>query len=286
MRYATNFRVSNAFLTDIMARTRLLLSALVACVATVAGRAQEAERPVTSVYQFEIGSGHVRDTYLTPLAYSGLHTGLSYGRMQAMKASPERWLQHLDVRAELGDAVNPAGNAHIYNLGVDAGWGAMYKFAPVGGVRLAVGPEAKLSAGVLYSTRNGNNPADARGSVTIGASGLAAYGVRLGRLPVTLSYRPSLQLIGAFFSPQYDELYYEIWLGNRSGLVHCAWPGSMLDFEHTLAADLHLGRWSLRLGYRGTVFSSRAADIVNRRLTHTLVVGIVCEWVSLRPSGL
>lgn len=269
-----------------MARARLLIIALVASLAAFCTAAQEGVRPVTSIYQLEIGRGHIRDTYLTPLPYSGLHTALRYSRMQAMKAAPAHWMQHLDAGILLGDAHNPAGNARIYNLGLEVGWGAMYRFSPVGGVRLAVGPEARLSAGVLYSTRNGNNPADARGSLTLGISGLATYSLSIGRLPVTLSYNPSLQLIGAFFSPRYDELYYEIWLGNRSGLVHCAWPGSMFDFGHTVAADLHLGRWSLRLGYRGTVFSSKAADIVNRRISHSFVIGIVCEWLSLRPSNL
>ena len=105
--------------------------------------------------------------------------------------------------------------------------------------------------------------------------------MRLGSLPVTFRYRLRMPLTGMFFSPQYGELYYEIYLGNRSGLVRAAWPGNFLRLDNLLSADLHFGATTLRLGYRLDYSSSKASHIVTRRLSHCAVVGITCEWISL-----
>lgn len=48
-------------------------------------------RPVLAAYTFEVGSGHLADTYLTPLKYSGWHMGLDYTRYQAMGFDPDGW---------------------------------------------------------------------------------------------------------------------------------------------------------------------------------------------------
>ena len=80
----------------------------------------------------------------------------------------------------------------------------------------------------------------ARGSATISLTGYAAYPLQIGRLPVTLMYQPSLPLAGIFFSPDYGELYYEIYLGNHSGLVHGAWPGNYRRLDQLITAYLHL----------------------------------------------
>ena len=114
---------------------------------------------------------------------------------------------------------------------------------------------------------------------------MAVWNGRIGRLPVTLRYLPSIPLIGAFFSPDYDELYYEIWLGNHQGLSHCAWPGNFFRFDNLLTADLHFGATTLRLGYRCGIFSSKSGDIVSRQISHAFVIGIATEHISLRPGA-
>ena len=104
----------------------------------------------------------------------------------------------------------------------------------------------------------------------------------LGR-PLTLRYQPVLPVAGVFFSPDYGELYYEIYLGNHSGLAHFAWWGNYFMLDNHLTADLSLGATSLRLGYSGRIFSSKVNDIVTHVFTHAFVVGISGEWMSLNP---
>jgi len=267
---------------------RILSAAGLLCLTAATAAAQPADsivRPVLSQYMLEAGSAHPCDTYLTPLHYSGWQGALAYERMQAMRFAPERWVMALGGRLSLGRALNPAGNAAMWSISFNPHWTMLWRTRLPGGFTLGAGGRVDLLAGALYLARNGNNPVAARGALTIGPAALAAWSGHIGRMRLTLSYRPWMPLTGIFFAPDYDELYYEIWLGNHSGLVHAAWPGNYFRLDNLLAADIHLGATTLRLGYRCGIFSSRAAGIVSREITHSLVVGICTEWLSLRAGS-
>ncbi len=241
-------------------------------------------RPVTASYTLEAGSSHLTDTYLSPLKYDGWHTAFAYERYQAMKFSPERWTMSLTASLALDKTDNPARNASMYSLMVRAGWSMMRRWRPFSALpslTLALGGGVGLEAGALYNDRNGNNPASAKAALTLDLTGFASWRTRVGRLPVTLTYRPTLPLAGAFFSPDYGELYYEIWLGDHGGLAHFAWPGNYFSLDSRLTADLHFSATSLRIGYAGRVFSSKTNDIVTNIFTHALVIGVSGDWLSL-----
>ncbi len=240
-------------------------------------------RPVFAAYTAEFGSAHLADTYLTPLKYTGWHAGFDYSRYQAMKFSPDEWTMRLHANLGVDKADNPARNASMWSVMLAADWGMMRKFRPVPGLTLSVGGSTGIEAGCLYNARNGNNPASAKASWTVNLTGYAAYRLNIGRLPVTLMYHPTLPVTGVFFSPDYGELYYEIYLGDTSGLAHCAWWGNYFSLDNLVTADLHLGDTNLRVGYRGKIFSSKVNYITTNIFTHSLVVGVSGEWISVNP---
>lgn len=244
-------------------------------------------RPVTSAWTLEVGGASEANTYLTPLRYSGWTAGLGLERWQAMRFNPERWVMRLDVRGDLTRTLSPAKNSVMWGMDVTGAWAMMWRARNLfcSGFTCGVGPLAELELGVLYLPRNGNNPAQARAAFTFGATAYASYSFSVGKLPVVLRYQPSLSLLGAFFCPDYGELYYEIYLGNHSGLAHFAWPGSYRRFMSVLTADLRFGATALRLGYRAGVVSSKANDIVNRSVTNSFSIGVSGEWMMLRPSA-
>ncbi len=263
-------------------KTLLIAAAMAAAPLAVA---QETVRPVVSAYTVEAGSAHLCNTYLTPLHYSGWNIALGYERLQAMKFNPERWVMRLDARAWLSRSLNPAGNAAMWQFGFRPSWSMMWRTDFTGGFTVAAGGNIGADIGALYLMRNSNNPASAQASVTVGATGMAVWNGKIGKLPITLRYQPTIPLVGAFFSPDYDELYYEIWLGNHSGLVHAAWPGNFFRLDNLLTADLRFGATTLRLGYRCEIFSSKTSGIVTRDITHSFVIGIATEWLSLRSGA-
>lgn len=267
-----------------------LLTLLISGVIFLAAHAQTREsvvRPVTASYMAVGGTSHLADTYLTPLRYSGWHAAIAYSRMQAPRLLPDLLTMTLDVSLSLDRAGNPARNAIIWGTMLRAEWGMMARHTLPQSLTVALGASLAAEGGVLYSARNGNNPASAKGAATLNLTALAAWHTRLARTPLTLLWHPSMPLVGAFFSPDYGELYYEIYLGNRSGLVHAAWPGSYFSLDNLVAADLRIGTGtSLRIGYSGRISSTKASGIVTRTATHALVIGVSGDWITLgTPAG-
>lgn len=238
-------------------------------------------RPVASAYMFEFGGSHINDTYLTPLKYAGWMAGFQYERMQAMKFNPERWVMRLSAGVEVDRTQNPAKNADMWYLGIDVSWGMMHRWDFLHGITIGAGGSTSLDLGCLYSTRNGNNPASAKAAWTINATGYAAWNFSIGRLPITVKYQPTLPVTGVFFSPDYGELYYEIYLGNDDGLAHAAWWENYFAMENLLTADLHLSNTCLRIGYRNQILSTKVNDIITRMTTHSVVFGVSGEWISI-----
>lgn len=249
--------------------------------ASVAGDSIPPLRPVTSAYMLEIGSSSVADSYLSPITYRGWSAAFAYERMQAMKFDPDNWIMQLNARIELDRGRNHADNATTWRIDGTFSWGMLRRWHPLPALTIAAGGSTGIDAGCIYNPRNSNNPASAKLAWTVNATAYAAYNLRVGRLPVTLRYQPVLPLAGIFFAPEYDELYYEIYLGNHDGLVHFAWPGNRFAMTNLFTADLHFGATSLRLGYRSYTFSSKANDLVTNIHTHAFVIGLSGEWLSL-----
>lgn len=237
--------------------------------------------PVTSSYMLEVGGSSVADSYLSPITYRGWGAAVAYERMQAMRFNPEHWVMQLNARFEFDRGRNHADNATTYRAEVNVNWGMMHRWRMPHNIMLALGGSTGVDLGVIYNQRNSNNPASAKAAWTVNLTGYVAWNVKIGQLPVTLRYQPTLPVAGIFFSPEYDELYYEIYLGNNDRLVHFAWPGNRFAMTNLLTADLHFGATSLRVGYRNYIFSSEANNLVTNITTHLFVIGVANEWFSL-----
>lgn len=264
---------------------RLLLT-LCVLVSYVAGKASATDsieplRPVLTVYTAEFGASKIADTYLSPLKYDGLYAALHFERMQAMKFNPERWVMQLEFDAEVDRALSPSGNSVMWYGGVDASWGMMHRWQVAKGVTLATGGSTGIDLGCRYNMRNGNNPASARAAWTVNATGYAAWNFNIGSLPVTLCYQPTLPMIGAFFAPEYGQLYYEIYLGEYDRLAHAAHWGNYFEMENVITADLRFSATSLRIGYRNNILSTHINNTTTRMITHGIVLGLTHEWISL-----
>lgn len=263
----------------------LSLAATVA-VAQNDSAAVEILRPVTSAYSIEVGSSHLTDTYLTPLNYDGWTAAMSYERLQAPRFNPAGAIMQLRGRLSVDRDQNPARNATMWGLDLNVDWGVLWRLKSSRlprGLALSGGINTGIDLGALYLARNGNNPVTAKAAWTVGISAMAVYNFRLGALPLTLRYQPSLPFTGVFFSPDYGELYYEIYLGNRSGLVHCAWPGNYFRLDNLVTLDLRFKGATLRLGYHNEVYSGKVSNIVSGHTVHSFVVGLANEWISLSP---
>lgn len=269
------------------------MAAIVAAIAfgTTLATAQdsgesEVARPVLSLFSLDMGHTSLQDTYLTPVTYKGMHLRLGYQHMQALGHDPEHWVRNLELGIEYDNVKNIVGNRTMHNLMVDGRWSLMRRWRDVitPGLQLMGGGAAMLRGGAIYNPSNSNNVASVKAHIGVGVAGCASYPVKIKQLPITLSYQVSMPLVGAFYSLDYDESYFEIYMGNRSGLVHLAWPGARFEVNNLVSADLHLGSTILRVGYRHHYESSRINYITAMQSTHALSIALGGNILSLNPK--
>jgi len=246
-------------------------------------KGEETVRPVRSAFMLEAGSSHLLDTYLSPLKYTGWHAAFNYERVQAMKFSPEKWRQQLDLGVEINSGENPARNATLLYGNLSAAWAMSRLWRLPYRLTVTAGGRVEGNLGGIYNTRNGNNPAALKADISVGATASLGWDVNLWRLPVSLRWQTSMPLLGLFFSPEYDELYYEIYLGNSHGLAHCGWPGNLFRWDNLVTADLGFGNTTLRLGFRSRIYSTEANHITTRTFSYSFVLGVVTDWLSVSP---
>ncbi len=243
-------------------------------------------RPVASMFSAQYGHSSLLDSYLTPVKYGGHAMAIGYEAQQATGFSPTHWNRQLSLEVDYDYTHNPAGNHTMHALMLDARWALMHRWsnAITPGLHLLLGGDTQFRGGVLYNANNSNNVVSARIHWNVGIMGQAIYNTHIKRLPITLRYQASIPVVGVFFAPDYDEAYYEIYLGNRSNLAHMGWWGNRFDLDHMLLADLQLGGTILRIGYRNRFSTSWINHISTRDIAHYLVIGIGGEFLSVSPK--
>lgn len=244
------------------------------------------ERPVNSAFTFDIGGAQILDTYLTPIKYTGMNMRIGYERMQVMKFSPLHWISQIDAGIDYQKVKNIPRTRTMHSLMLEFQWGMMHRWHIdcLQGLQIMAGGSTRFRGGALYNAANSNNPVSAKLHWSINMQGMAVYNTHIRNLPITLRYEATLPFIGAFFSPEYGQSFYEIYLGDRRNIVHCGWWGNRFDMRNLFTVDLHFGRTSLRLGYRGEIETSFVNNLNCHFFTHSAVIGISGEWLTLRPG--
>ncbi len=237
--------------------------------------------PLTSTYGVEIGAARNFNTYLSPIRHTGTHMGV-YGQWgRAIGFDPERWFGMGSARYGMDFCQNPQGTSSMTNIDLTGDWALYRKLRPLPGLVAAFGAGAELDAGLLYLPRNSNNPVAARVSLSLTLNAYGAYDLRIGRLPVRIIDQVSLPSLSVFFSPQYGESYYEIYLGDHSGLARCGWWGNHFAIANTLAAEFSVFSVRWRLSYRFDLRSSYVSHINTRLVSHSIGIGITTDWLNI-----
>lgn len=260
----------------------VLLGAGIAVANTSADSVAAPLRPAMSSFMIELGGASVLDTYLSPMCYSGNTIRVDYERMKAMKFSPDCWVAQIETGADYAYTLNPAQTRLFHTVMFDFKWGMMHRWRPAPGLQLYAGGSTQFRGGAIYAPSNSNNVVSVKTNINLALSGMAAYTLKLGKMPVTLRYQATLPLVSAFYSLDYGESYFEMYEGNYSGLAHFGWPGNNFMMTNLVTADMHLGRTVLRLGYRNVAETSWVNNLNTQIFRNTFVIGVGGEWLNAR----
>lgn len=239
-------------------------------------------RPITQIYSFEIGGVSDLDTYLSPLRFSGTSLGISGKWSKVLPWQQNQWGMDFDASFRYGYMKNKPKTALMYDLNLDLAWAATRRFRLKENWLLKVGGALDLRGGALYLPGNGNNPASAKADISLALKAGISKPFKIKNLNILFSDELSLPLFSVFFSPEYGETYYEIYLGNHKGLAHAGWWGNRFYIDNILAFDLDIGPSALRLGYRLTASSGYVNHITTEGLVNSFVIGWIPNGIGLK----
>lgn len=244
--------------------------------------ARAQQRALSTSYALEAGGEHAFNTYLSPLAHTGAAFGLTGSWERPVSQEERRLSMAFEAACRFAVTRNvPARNADLDDASLRLNWRMNRSFSPLKGLTLAPGAGLQIDGGLLYLPRNSNNPVAARLYAGVTLNGTAAYRFNVKGREWRVLDEVCLPSLGVFFSPHYGQSYYEISIGERSGLARCGWWGNHFAINNLVALEIPVCSIRLRLGYRLEVLNSIASGIHSRISVNSFVLGISTDWVNV-----
>ena len=242
---------------------------------------------------FGVGSANVLDTYLSPYNYKGTEVRLMRETMRMTRLMDGKVSNQTLIDINASFLENRKKTADEYAVGVRYSIGWHYNInlrqseqtsplhpstggGSAGDFGVAFGPLLSANLGGIWNTRNSNNPGQAKFDICVDLSAMAYYNLRIGKSNILLRYQMNVPFVGAAFSPNYGQSYYEIFsLGHYDHNAVFAHIGNMPSMRHLLTADIPLGRHILRLGYNGQLNQSTFNELRYHSYSHNFMIGFV-----------
>lgn len=270
-----------------MKKLLILLLILIAC----SNSAQAQNDTIISSLSVGLGQAQVRNTYLTPLLYTGAEVSIGYDRMrQWSRHSHWRSTQLLDGRFTTGD--DRGDHSGNWSGRFRYRYAAHYQWRPASALTLMAGPYLGTEVGFDYNLKMGsaNNPATARLVLNGGLSlmGIGHYTLWHRRSLATLQLQAPL--LGYAMMPDYGSSYYEtFYLDSTDNLHHFTSLHNQQDLDVRLTTDIPLFRHhggALRLGVAYHTETMQINHTVNRYTSLQAVVGWTFERLVPRSIDL
>lgn len=228
-----------------------------------------------------LGGCRMNDTYLSPEKYGGIGFRFMNERMRLTKLSEYKISRQNIVNVDISSTMNGAENANFLSAFVDYSVGYHYLFLPDPYFKIKVGGSVRSMLGMVYNTRNGNNPLSIHADIDLNFSLIAIYEFHIKKHPLAIRYQFEIPFAGMLFSPVYSQSYYEIFsLGNTAEIFNFNSFGNKFAMRNYCTLDFPIGGMTLRAGYFGMYYSTHVHRIDRYIISHNLMLGFVKEFVA------
>lgn len=255
-----------------------LLVFLIALSGTVSAQCDslQANRYVTRSTTYGLGYTNILDTYLTPQEYTGMEGRVARETIRMTKLFDGNISVQNFFQANLSYTHNNAEDNNIFAGLVNWNYGLHYQFRINENLKLLAGGLSDINGGFVYNLRNSNNPASAKVYANFAASGMAIYRFKIKNYQMVARYQANVPLIGALFSPNYGQSYYEIFtLGNSDGVVKFTTLKNQPSIRQMFTFDFPVRYSKIRLSYLWDIQQSKVNQLKTHTYSHIFMVGFV-----------
>ena len=233
------------------------------------------ERIVVKSAQFGISLQNNYDTYLSNYEYTGGGLHFNHESFRDARTGNYKWKYQILFNSRIGLNAQE-GNLQLSGI-AGCSWSGYHPFNIGKRLKLLAGAQIQLEGGALYNMSNGNNPVSAKLRTALAASGMAIYHFPVLKNDWIVRYQLDIPLIGAMFTPEFGQSYYEISLGHLGKIASFTHPINNPSWRHMLSLDipLHIKHHSttLRLSYIADLYQSDINYIRCHMYHHAVTFG-------------
>lgn len=238
---------------------------------------------VTHAMLYGVGTVNILDTYLSPVEYKGTEFRVLRESMRMTKLLDGKVSAQSILQLNFSSTKNQSKTGRQLTSMLSWNYAWHYQFQLTEQLKLLAGPMIDLNGGVIYNMRNSNNPAQAKGYLNIAASGMAIYRFNLGKLPFIARYQLNLPLVGAYFSPEYGQSYYEIFTLKHGGKnVLFTSLHNQPSMRQMLTLDFPINKVNLRLGYTCDLQQANVNSLKSHIWSNIFMIGFVRSFSLFR----
>jgi hypothetical protein len=230
---------------------------------------------------FGAGGYKMKDDYLSPEKYGGAGFRFMNERMRLTGLAGSKISRQNIVNVDISSTINGAENANFLSAFVDYSLGYHYRFLPDPYFKIMIGGSARGLLGMVYNTRNGNNPMTLHADLDLNFSLIAIHEFRVKTHALAIRYQFETPFAGLLFCPVYSQSYYEIFtLGNTAEVFNFASFRNKFAVRNYLTLDFPVGRTTFRVGYSGFYYATDVHEIDRYIISHNVMIGFVKEFVA------
>jgi len=254
----------------------VICSLLLLIIASPTSAQNNDDRSIYESTLLGVGSSDIYDSYLSPLKYSGINISFLSEKLKMAFISNEHIVEQYLTDVEYINTRNKAGYASQQAGRLSSSYGLFYKFEkmPISHCRLMLGIQSYGLLGFIYNSRNSNNPFSGKMHVGLSASSIMTYSIDLGKNQICFRGQFGVPFVGALFSPDFGQSYYEISIGDSSPLFYLSSFSNYLQLRTLLSVELFLGNASIRMSYLNSFYQTWINNINCQIGSNTFFLGL------------
>ncbi len=243
--------------------------------------------PVPSRNLLLLGMGYTNqyDTYISPREYRGPQLDILWDKeyfLQSTYKAPKNathvrgavsFQSLLDLQLHTTTPQHSSLRLYGADIHYDAGWYYNWFDVIASGLSLKAGGQVGGTLGGLYCHRSGNNPANAHAAVRLSASVGAEYAFTVRRTPLVVRYQADVPVLGAAFSPDYEQSYYELYKYGYCRNICLTTPTNAFSIRQMATLAIGLRHGFLTVGYKADLRQASLNHLRQHQYAHSLMIG-------------